>query len=146
MPIGAHHVPVVKYASVETLYSYIIYPLHVVKSDIEFDSAISSFVYAKGTIVTVLISEFEINMVVAISVIFAGRYTVYLIDLYHIRIYRNLIIIAVDIDYNITRSPGTPIVPTIIAVIVCANCDCVSLVIPSFGVGAKAADDNGQNG
>lgn len=84
MPIGAHHVPVVKYASVETLYSYIIYPLHVVKSDIEFDSAISSFVYAKGTIVTVLISEFEINMVVAISVIFAGRYTVYLIDLYHI--------------------------------------------------------------
>lgn len=84
MPIGALHVPVVKYASVETLYSYIIYPLHVVKSDIEFDSAISSFVYAKGTIVTVLISEFEINMVVAISVIFAGRYTVYLIDLYHI--------------------------------------------------------------
>lgn len=80
----ALHVPVVKYASVETLYSYIIYPLHVVKSDIEFDSAISSFVYAKGTIVTVLISEFEINMVVAISVIFAGRYTVYLIDLYHI--------------------------------------------------------------
>lgn len=80
----ALHVPVVKYASVETLYSYIIYPLHVVKSDIEFDSAISSFVYAKGTIVTVLISEFEINMVVAISVIFAGRYTVYFIDLYHI--------------------------------------------------------------
>ena len=72
MPIGTLYFLVVKYASVETLNSYIIYPLHVVKSDIEFDSAISSFVYAKGTIVTVLISEFEINMVVAISVICAG--------------------------------------------------------------------------
>ena len=33
-----------------------------------------------------------------------------------------------------------------ITVIVCANCYCVSLVIPTFGVGAKAADDDCQDG
>jgi len=146
MPIGTLHFPVVKYASVETLNSYIVYPLDIVKSDIKFNAAISSFVYTKGAIVTVLISKFEIDMVVAISVIFAGRYAINRINLYHIRIYGDFIIIAVDIDYNITRRPGTPIVPAVIAIIVCANCNCISAVIPPFGVGAEAADDNGQNG